>query len=296
MSQYSQAVKTSQTNLKEYIGKTYKHIQQQSVGLDVGCSTGYFGRLLIHEKEATVDGIEVNANDAQKARKVLRYVYEFDLESSAWPRELTNTTYDIIFFGDVLEHLKNPRDVLVKFSKLLKPTGKIIVSIPNIAHISVRLELLAGNFEYEKLGILDETHLKYFTLNSFSNLLQLSGYKIIDFDYSIASFPKVVIKDWLAKLGLRGDEKFYRLVNDTDASAYQYKFVAVPDKAGKPINIPTKPSVVAKRYTEEQSREIKKLKTELKHKDNDLKILTDSLSWKITRPLRKVRNLVKNKK
>src|SRR6266542_1633629 len=72
--------------------------------------------------------------------------------------------YDAIVLGDVVEHLRNPREFLERSAKLLKPGGKMLMSLPNVANIWVRLNLLLGRFNYSRVGILDETHLRFFTL------------------------------------------------------------------------------------------------------------------------------------
>ena len=87
--------------------------------------------------------------------------------------------YDAIVFGDVLEHLRNPRAVLERLSGLLKPGGKVLISLPNVANIWVRLNLLMGRFNYGRVGILDESHLRFFTLKTAKQLAMDSGLDVI---------------------------------------------------------------------------------------------------------------------
>jgi len=83
--------------------------------------------------------------------------------------------FDVIVYGDILEHLKNPVDVFRRLNHYLAPQGTIIVSVPNIAHLYVRLKLLAGHFDYMERGILDRTHLRFFTLATFRAFLAEAG-------------------------------------------------------------------------------------------------------------------------
>jgi 2-polyprenyl-3-methyl-5-hydroxy-6-metoxy-1,4-benzoquinol methylase len=88
--------------------------------------------------------------------------------------------FDIIVYGDVLEHLKNPLAVFRDLNQYLAPGGTIIVSVPNVAHLYVRLKLLVGHFDYMDRGIMDRTHLRFFTLASLLTLLQESGLRPVE--------------------------------------------------------------------------------------------------------------------
>jgi hypothetical protein len=83
-------------------------------------------------------------------------------------------------FGDILEHLREPEKLLVKAREYLKPDGRIIISVPNITHWSVRLMILTGNFFYMERGILDRTHLRFFTRRSMKKLLEECGFETIE--------------------------------------------------------------------------------------------------------------------
>jgi 2-polyprenyl-3-methyl-5-hydroxy-6-metoxy-1,4-benzoquinol methylase len=83
--------------------------------------------------------------------------------------------FDVIVYGDILEHLRNPMEVFTGFNRLLRPEGLVIVSVPNVAHLWVRLNLLFGRFPYADRGILDRTHLRFFTLSYFREFLAGAG-------------------------------------------------------------------------------------------------------------------------
>lgn len=226
-------------DLKSAIGWMYDYVKPGSVFLDFGCSTGYFGGLIKNAKNAQVYGVEIS-EDRKEANKVLDGVYSFDLDGD-WPDKIYERKYDYAFFGDVLEHLKYPEEALKKTAKLLKDGGKVFVSIPNIAHISTRLELMGGNFEYEPMGILDSTHLKYFTLSSFSQLANNAGYKIKSIDYTVNDYPREIIAKILTRLGLKTHDTFWEMTETIEARAYQYKFILAPsDKKITQKKLPTK--------------------------------------------------------
>jgi 2-polyprenyl-3-methyl-5-hydroxy-6-metoxy-1,4-benzoquinol methylase len=109
-------------------------------------------------------------------------------------RENEPEAFDVIIFGDVLEHTRNPEHILEQARVLLKPHGRIIVSLPNIVNLRVRLKILLGNFEYEESGILDRTHLRFFTKASAKAMIERAGYRVLDSEVSGYSLPRGLIR------------------------------------------------------------------------------------------------------
>jgi 2-polyprenyl-3-methyl-5-hydroxy-6-metoxy-1,4-benzoquinol methylase len=145
--------------------------------LECGCSTGFLSRHLV-ERGCTVTGLEIDAEAAEKARQWCKKVHAIDLNRPDWADELSGN-YDTILFGDVLEHLVNPESVLRRTSDLLAPNGRVIICLPNIAYWKIRMSLLRGKFEYTSMGILDVTHLRFFTPETGRKLIEDAGYLII---------------------------------------------------------------------------------------------------------------------
>jgi SAM-dependent methyltransferase len=199
--------------------------------LDFGCSTGYFGSF-VKKLGINVYGVEIS-EDRKKAAEVLDGVYSFDLDGE-WPEIIRERQYDYLFFGDVLEHLKDPTLALKKAGKLLKKDGVVFVSIPNIAHSSIRLELLRGDFIYEPMGILDNTHLQYFTLDGFTRRASEAGFDTELVDFTANDIPREIAAVELKRLGLTATDKFWRSLATVEARAYQYKFVLKRTTHNKP--------------------------------------------------------------
>jgi 2-polyprenyl-3-methyl-5-hydroxy-6-metoxy-1,4-benzoquinol methylase len=130
--------------------------------LDIGCGRGQNGELA-KAKGAHVVGVESWGPSVDAARKRLDEVIAANIEEDEAARLLGDRRFDLILFGDVLEHTRDPRAVLARFLPFLEDGGHVIVSLPNVAAWTVRLGLLRGNFEYAESGILDETHLRFFT-------------------------------------------------------------------------------------------------------------------------------------
>ncbi len=136
--------------------------------LDVGTASGYLGKIL-SERGHYVAGIEKDAATAEKAKDYYHSFQMADIETFDFPYR---REFDYILFADVLEHLRDPAGVIRRCIPALKDSGKIVVSVPNIANIVVRLSLLAGRFDYMDRGILDRTHLRFFTLRSLHKTME----------------------------------------------------------------------------------------------------------------------------
>jgi len=143
--------------------------------IDFGCATGYFSRLL-KNKGCVVTGVEINSEAARLAEKYCEKVIVADLDYVSVKDILPEQKFDVAVFGDVLEHLRNPWRVLEETKHILTEDGYIVASIPNIAHGSIRLALLDGRFEYTEFGILDNTHIRFFTKKTVIELFEKSGY------------------------------------------------------------------------------------------------------------------------
>jgi len=143
--------------------------------VDFGCATGYFSNLL-QNKGCTVTGIEINVDAAKVAQKYCQQVVVADLDFVSITEILPSQKFDVAVFGDVLEHLRNPWKILAETKEILKEDGYVIASIPNIAHAAIRLSLLQGRFDYTDLGILDNTHIRFFTRKTVKELFTKSGY------------------------------------------------------------------------------------------------------------------------
>jgi 2-polyprenyl-3-methyl-5-hydroxy-6-metoxy-1,4-benzoquinol methylase len=141
--------------------------------LDVGSASGYFGERLAG-KGYYVVGVEQDEASASVASAFYDEFIVADVESGL----RLSRKFDVIVLADILEHLRQPLKVLIHLRDLLSNTGRFVISVPNVANIYVRLNLLFGRFEYADRGILDETHLRFFTLNSACALVQKAALRV----------------------------------------------------------------------------------------------------------------------
>ena len=170
-----------QDSNNEYFGFSRPEVQalvdpnSQTI-LDVGCASGIFGSQIKQKLDAEVWGIELVEDVGEKAKEVIDKVFIGRVEDHI--DQLPEKYFDSIIFSDVLEHLEDPYLILDLVKDKLSKNGEIIASIPNVRHWSVLKELLEGKWEYQDAGILDRTHLRFFTKSSIKKMFHNSGYKI----------------------------------------------------------------------------------------------------------------------
>jgi 2-polyprenyl-3-methyl-5-hydroxy-6-metoxy-1,4-benzoquinol methylase len=195
-------------------------LPESATVLDIGCGNGILGWLLRFVKPHVVaDGIEPNPYAAGIAGRHYRKVYTGTAEQ--FISDIGTSKYDYLIMADVLEHIANPLSLLQSLLENTPKEIKIILSIPNVAHYSVRLALLNGRFQYVDSGLLERTHLRFFTLETIENLAAAVGLNIESTYFLERDYYPDAKKDKL-RLGLRN---YLRLINDRTATAYQYVLV-----------------------------------------------------------------------
>lgn len=159
----------------------YSLVPNGSRCLDVGCSTGNLGAELISKKNCQVDGIESNPVAAATAKqRGYGNLHNINLDFQLSALESLDVKYDVIVCADVLEHLVNPDLTLKSLKKNLKPNGIFIISLPNVAFALNRLRLLLGRWDYTEYGILDRTHLRFYTIDSGARMVQSAQLKVLE--------------------------------------------------------------------------------------------------------------------
>ncbi len=174
--------------------------------LDVGCAEGQMASELKKRNKSEVWGIEIVPNVAQKAKEKLDKVLIGSVEEQIL--KLPDNYFDPIVFADVLEHLVQPEKVLQEIKSKLKDEGEIIVSLPNIRNWEIIIALLDGSFDYSDYGILDRTHLRFFTLGTAKKMIENAGYFIKEMQpvqYGYIEIPKSLL-DEFRKMDLNVDD------------------------------------------------------------------------------------------
>ena len=149
--------------------------------LDLGMGTGGLGQYLSQRQALVADGVTLNQAEADTAAAWYRQVAVADLDHADLCQIFAGQQYDCIVCADVLEHLKAPENVLVQCKALLKPGGRLITSVPNAGYCGLIAELIQGEFRYRPEGLLDNTHLRFFTRASLQRFLGEQGWHAVSF-------------------------------------------------------------------------------------------------------------------
>lgn len=178
------------------------------------------------EHGCRVTAIERDVESGHAARQVCERVLIADVEEIDLAQALSAESFDIVLLGDVIEHLRHPERLLGKLHRLLTAHGSLVVSLPNVAHASLRLSLLQGRFEYGPWGLLDSTHLHFFTRASMSGMFARAGWVITE-----TRDVQLEPLSWELKWEPReiSASTLRRMSRDVDAFAYQFVFRAVPE-------------------------------------------------------------------
>jgi len=168
-------------------------IAKKNIVVEVGIAEGILGKI-DQNRDYRLIGIEVNENWANSAQKYYDQIIIGDVQV------LDKDVFldaDCIILADILEHLPNPDDTLVHLASFLPQNGFIILSVPNVANLWIRLNLLFGKFNYTERGILDKSHLRFFTKKTFLELIHKTNLNIEDLAYT--SIPLNLIHPFFTK-------------------------------------------------------------------------------------------------
>jgi 2-polyprenyl-3-methyl-5-hydroxy-6-metoxy-1,4-benzoquinol methylase/exonuclease VII small subunit len=250
--------------------------------LDVGCASGAVARALA-EHDCRVFGVEIDPVAADAAKANCERVVVADAEVLDWQAAFASIRFDAILFLDVLEHLREPARVLRRVQGLLNPDGRILASIPNIAHGAVRLQLLDGRFPYAESGLLDRGHLRFFDSDAVEHLFAEAGYRITERIRIMRGLSETEIP---IDLGAVPQEILRSLEEDPEALTYQFFVVAAPRSEGSALPLAPEQNLIEAhrgqvrelvRLVREGEVYTKRVVEELAHKEEHIRRLEQSL-------------------
>lgn len=187
--------------------------------LEIGCSTGYLSEAL-QRRGCRITGVEIDAAAGAAAQRWCERVVIGDVETMDLAQ--LGSGYDVLLLADILEHLRDPVSVLRRLRPLLATDGYAVISVPNVANWAMRLGLLIGRWNYTERGILDRTHLRFFTRTTIQSTLADCGFAIRTFDLScpVPLNPPVAVSRLAHAIGQIRPSLF----------AYQFVIVAAPSR------------------------------------------------------------------
>ena len=195
--------------------------------LEVGCSVGHVTEHLVAAGN-TVTGVEIDQHAAHEASAFASHVHVLDLDIQQLS-SVESGRFDVIMLGDVIEHLRDPLATVADLVTLLDDDGRLIVSVPNVSHIDIRLMLLEGTWAYQHDGLLDDTHLRWFTNRSLSQLLSQVGFtarRVERVRHGIGASGLPVTP------GLHSPDVIRFIESDPEAHTYQFVVEAVRTAPG----------------------------------------------------------------
>ncbi|MCJ7444370.1 MAG: methyltransferase domain-containing protein, partial [Methanotrichaceae archaeon] len=194
--------------------------------LEIGTSTGYVTKIL-KERGNLVTGIEVDKDAADIAKQYCETMIVKDIEEVDLASLIEPSSFDVVILGDVLEHLRWPGRLLFSLKSSLREGGYLVVSLPNVCHADLLLNLLNGDFRYTSVGLLDETHLRFFARRNIIEIFSEHGYAIEELQTVHLPLGATELKMDLSKI----PAEFIKLMEALpDADVYQYVFRAVPSE------------------------------------------------------------------
>lgn len=286
--------------------KIFQYIDPDTNILDIGCSSGKLGEALREQKNVHIVGLDIDTQDVELAKRNLNEAHLINIETD----DLGFLgQFDAIIFADVIEHLLDPVAALKKIKPLLKKNGKVIFSIPNMANVTIRIELLKGNFEYKDFGLLDRTHLHFYDKKEVQRVFNEAGYQVVDTDCTLREIPEDLLRSELKPLGIELAPKLSELLNSAEAITYQFiGYAQLTDKPQKFTPKTTSPldSVsiqidnIKSQYDEllkakdaeliAKTKHIKQLDNRVNLLDAELLAVHTSKSWKLIQKVRNVKN------
>lgn len=212
-----------------------RHIPRGARVLELGTATGYFSRALTEELGCEVDGVELDPEMAREARPWCRKLVVGSLESIVLKQCFPRAAYDAIVCADVLEHLVDPSRVIKQLPALLSSRGVVLVSVPNAAYGGIIAELMLGDFQYRPEGLLDRSHLRFFTRKSVVRLFETCGFRVESVQTTCRYFEHSEFCD-----AISGQPEAIRqhLASLQDADSYQFILRVVPNVRGTATFVP----------------------------------------------------------
>jgi trans-aconitate methyltransferase len=196
--------------------------------IEIGCSSGALARE-IKTRSPNCDylGIEIDPSYAELAKRYCNHCLTMDIESASEEFWRDSSERDCWIFGDTLEHLTDPWSILQRIRNVIPQSGVIVACIPNVQHWSVQARLSVGDFNYQESGLMDKTHLRWFTRKTIIEMFDKSGFQIQEGMPRIFNEPGkdpflAIIKEMAKVAGADSD------VAVSDAIPLQYIIKAVP--------------------------------------------------------------------
>ncbi len=201
--------------------------------LELGTGPGTVTRIL-HDKGCKVTGVEMDPDTLATCAPFCERTLQANLEDPLWWQPLEGEKFEVIICADVLEHLRDPRPLLEKLPVFLREGGCVLMTLPNASHLTIVASLLGGRFPYQKNGLLDNTHLKFYGREDFDALLRECGFLWQHWHTVQVDPSQAELKQYWNDLEA-SDQEFLK-ARCADGMVYQHVVRAFPTSAAGHLN------------------------------------------------------------
>lgn len=215
----------------EWPARLLRRVPTSASVLELGPGPGAMTRVLL-QRGHQVAVVESDPAAAQDLRQLQAEVVQADLDDRQWCDAFAGRRFGAVLACDVLEHLRQPQQVLEALSGMLEPSGCLIVSVPNVAYAGVLAGLRAGAFEYADKGLLDRTHVHFFTRRSLEEMLMDCGWSPVAWEANRVPLERSEFAHYCRDLS--GAWREYLLMGWPDFDVYQWMALAVPTRESRP--------------------------------------------------------------
>jgi 2-polyprenyl-3-methyl-5-hydroxy-6-metoxy-1,4-benzoquinol methylase len=232
--------------------------------LDVGSGPGIVAAALAGADDKLVTCLDFDSDALQEAKQAgVNETHVVDLESPEWATAIQGRQFDTVILADVLEHVRRPEQVLAPLRReLVRDDGQLVVSIPNAAHQALVAELLSGHLDYTTTGLIDATHLRWFTRHSITDLLERCGFLVTEIHRTHRTVEQTLQAHRLVELPDSARQLLAALGDD--AATLQYVLRARPTTtAGQVASVRAELGVVRRQLKDERDKQIR-LEAELR--------------------------------
>lgn len=218
-------------NGEETAARFLRLVGREKAVLEMGCSSGTQTRILKEQLGCRVTAVEINPEAARIAQRYAEKILVGNIEQIDFNRELAGQSFDVVTFADVLEHLYDPAGTLRQIKPFLKPDGCIVATVPNFTHAAIAFEMANGRFEYRKTGLLDDTHIRFFSRSGVFQTFERAGFHVVDLARSFVKAEETEFAIRIASEEDRGVLDYIRKHNP-ESETYHFIVKALPSEQG----------------------------------------------------------------
>lgn len=209
-------------NGEETAARFLRMVGKNKAVLEMGCSSGTQTRILKELLGCRVTAVEINPEAARIAQQYTEKTLVGNIEQIDFEGELLGQHFDVITFADVLEHLYDPAGTLRRIQAFLKPDGCIIATVPNFTHAAIAFEMANGRFEYRKTGLLDDTHIRFFSRSGVYQTFAKAGLQVVSLE---RSFVKAEESEFAIKIASDEDRAMLDYIRKHNPESETYHFI-----------------------------------------------------------------------